>query len=307
VTINPDGVGGDAAVTVGSLDWAVGNTIATPTVAGGNVTNPVVGDKFQVFAQLALGNFQDGNANTIGGLQLNNTYEWTMVAGFREEVVAVSVPTQSADFKVVTGGTNFFEIWYGARNSNALAGTGYNDGTRILQGTILATATDPNTGLTKSGSFSRTGGGVGTNLDGFISDDYPLIDSITGQGSLSFVVDVFAFDDDFFVDPITTLILDYTTEQRLAYNTTNPSALFVNAAGGGAPTLAGATVASIGTCNGCSSASGIPSEPDGGPNEMFQADASTSFKTERIPEPATLALLGVALTGMGFARRRKVV
>jgi hypothetical protein len=314
VAINPDAAGGDPTVTVGTLDWAPGNALATVfNVESGTVTDPAVGDLFQIYAHAALGSFLRPTGSSIGGLNLNGevpdtNYEWTLVTGFLEQVTGVGGVGAGATLNSVTvaGGSNFFEIWYDdTPDSDMLAGTGFNDGLRILSGAVNAGGTSSftrNTASTDPGP-----GGVGNALDQFIDDDYSTIDSINGGGNLTVNVTVTYFDPAYFTDPISALLLAFTTEQKLAFNQTNPSALFVTGPNGLAPSQAGATLASIGNCNGC-----FPGEGgDGvrsGPNEIFQSDATNSFLVERIPEPGTIALLGLGLAGLGFSsRRRKLV
>jgi hypothetical protein len=312
VQIDPDGGGSDGTLQVKTLDWSVGNALATPfRVESGSVTNPEVNDIFQIYAHARLGNFIDPGNNELGSGAPN--YEWTFVAGFLEQVTELTGSGAGASLSsnTVSGGDNFFEIWYDApRDANMLAGTGFNDGTRVLWGTVDSGGTS-----VFERNFQGTGlnspGGLGNNLDQSGDDDnYPDIDSINGGGNLAISVTVDGYLASFFKDTdITKLLLAFTTEQRLAFNQTDPSASFwtYEGVGGGQGYIDGATVASIGTCNGCIPAfdgDGV----DSGPNEIFQSDASNSFLVERIPEPGTIALLGLGLAGLGFSsRRRKLV
>jgi hypothetical protein len=300
VNINPDAAGADPTILVGSLDWNVGNTIAIPIKSqSGYASVPAVGDQFQVFAQAALSAFNNQGGTGINVPGLNGAYEWTFVAGFVEEVVATTT-LPSITTKAVTGGTNFFEIYFDTSpDANSLAGTGFNDGLRILSGTIA-----PTTG-TSAGTFLVTGGGPGTNvpLDGFGgTDNYPDIDSITGLGSLALVINVnlATLNSSFFIDSLIALALDFSTQQNLNFLQTDPSAQLWD----GSAFIPGATVASVGTCNGCVQlVNGIP--VGFGPNNLFQLDPNNAFLVDRVPEPATLALMGLGLAGIGFSTRRR--
>ena len=303
IQINPDAAGGDPTLSVGTLDWAVGNAISI------NAVNQPVGTVFQTYAHAALGGFIDGNGNPIGGLNLNGptaatNYEWTYVAGFQEVVSSITgvVPNGSNTFKTVAGGDNFFKIYYDATpDANNLTGKNFNDGVLILSGTILPFNIATGEG---AGSFNTTGGCGLTgltcgNLDTFGTDNYPLIDTPTGNGASNLNVLVNFADPTFFLQGLglhgSILSLSFDTHQNLPYDQQNPSACFtagtgaqVNGAGGQGTTC----VNSVGAINGIS-----------GPNVMFLTDGNSSAVT--VPEPATVALLGLGLIGLGMTRRRK--
>jgi len=305
IQINPDAGGVDPVLSVGTLDWAVGNAISigvgsTALLEAAFATQT----PFQTYAHARLGNFVDGNGNPIGGINLNGptaatNYEWTYVAGFQEVVSSITgtVPNGSNTFKTVAGGDNFFKIYYDATpDSNNLTGKSFDDGLLILSGTILPFNIATGEGAS---SFNTTGGCGVTgltcgNLDQFDADNYPLIDSPTGNGSSNLVVDVDFADPTFFLAGIEILTLSFDTQQNLPYDQQNPSACFtagtgaqVNGAGGQGTTC----VNSVGAINGIS-----------GPNVMFLTDANSSAT---VPEPATVALLGLGLIGLGMTRRRK--
>ena len=306
IDFNGDGVG---AKQIAGFDPAPGNLISRCAATGsgcvtdvnGKLNLPASGDgtfTLETFGHAALNSasFSDSGGN---GVNFFLPGEWTLVFGFTETAV-ISGSTTTAFLSGPAPGTkNFFELYYDATgNSNMLGGTGFNDGKKILSGTL--NGFDPLDPTFGRADFKVTN--LGDPLDKFNADNYPGKTSVATNGNIQLKLTPTFQDPNFFIDSISGLILQATSQLNLPFIGTNPSGCFVSAPGGGAPSLGGAGASSgAGGQPGCGDTIGAVNGVSG-PNIIFQNDANVSLISP-IPEPTTLALLGGSLLAAGASRR----
>lgn len=264
---DPDGAGPDSSITVSSFDWIPGSAVSLDSVplATGTVTTLLTHSK--------LGNLLNSAGKPILGTGLNSDYELTFVSG--GGLVATVYGTVAVFSFDPNNNTNFFEVyWDGAKDSNALAGTGFNNGTPILRGIVSAA----------SSNFSTFGSPQ--TFDQYVNDDFH-INTVTGTGSSTILVDVTFADPQFFPDPARQpKTLSFNTQQGTPYHQTNPSRVFVGAPGGAAPGVSPV----LGAVNGLD-----------GTDFQFQADANMSLTLEEI-------ILGACrMTGGGVTEDGEII
>ena len=273
ITFDFDGPGGNAAVTgVVGFDYAPGNILAvnsTPLVPGANFTS---------YYQATLQALQ----TTGGNVAPPAGREVTIVAQVNEQVA--SFVAGVANFNVLGGS---YSVYAGPANANNLAGTGFNDGTLILSGSL-------------------TGGGINNftftpntvQFDQFNTNDYPGVLALFGIGGFLTNATV-GFSDPNFINLLGQAFASssFNGNTQSFFNTVDPSMSFANAGYVPAP--------SRGMVNGVS-----------GPDSQFQIDANQAFEFRTlpppppppgIPEPASLATFAVVLGvgAAGVARKRR--
>lgn len=285
-TFDTNGSAAGGQITgVTTFDWLPGNALAV----GGNPTGGLqTGNTVQLLYQANLGVLTDGSVplyanNGAGG------FFFTAVAVFNETATVTGGGINSTF--TMAPGTSLFRIYATPALGNNLAGTGFTTGTVILSGTL--------TGITSS-NFTVTTDPI-THLpvptqtfDQFGTNNYVGTSTIVGSGSTDLVWKISSWDAAFF--PTLSLGMNLITAINSSlvdpFQQVDPSRLFSSNA------IANGDLASnIGTCNGCFHSTG-PNL-----NFQFQADANSSLQT--VPEPGSLALLGIALGGLGALSLRR--
>jgi len=308
VLIDPDGAGSNyGTISVTSLNWLAGNAVA---IGAGGSAGQSFSDWFndlngsgltlETVYQAQLNTFVDNASGSTSPPVALTSGQWTVVARFTE--IATANGANSIDLTPTIGRVS---IYYNPTLvANDISGLGYTAGTEILRGTIVG-------GL--GGFDNKTQANPVknpiTDLDRFGTNNRPNIFSDRGSGQSTLYIDIGATAGDFtdaafFKSNITTFnfstdgIEDANDTGQLVdpFNQANPSKQVY----GYTPvygTTGGLTV------NGeLAAIDPVTGKFLTNSDFQFQTTNVTSFNA--IPEPSTLAIAGLGMTGLMLRRRK---
>lgn len=271
ITFDPDGAGPLAPIQAASFDLLPGNSLNQGVLASPN-------GHFTNLFQARLGSFLDQNGNVIPVPGLNdpnspNHFEITIVSQFDLDITGLfpgPVTTTTSALSPLQR-QNFLRFYYDSNvNASDLAGTGFTDGTMILDGTATFVG----------GSFSEFSFLPPAPFDQFGTNNYPGVTSNTGIGGTTVDAAVSFTDNNFFTASPAVISLNASTTNSEPFSQANPSHQFF-----------GSIPANIGAVNGVS-----------GPDIQLQTDAVASFVV--VPEPGSVMFLTLGALAMGIRRRR---
>ncbi|GFM33184.1 PEP-CTERM sorting domain-containing protein [Desulfovibrio subterraneus] len=292
IFFDPTGTGSmDGAFEISGLDWNVGAGVAVDSVI------PADGSTWThnsyVYMQSLLSVFNLAG----GGVQAVNGYEVTAIAGFEE---VGTYTANEVNFALKNPDNSYFQAFWDA-DSDANVNTGYNDGTKILDGIF--------TDVQKS-DFELTGNLVDFDSSG--ADTMPGYGAMEGSGNTIATITLNYLNPFFFLlDQATQDALDagslyftltFKAGQSLPFEEALPPTESIDTKDGNVIEIDYEGLAGFGDYD---HIVGAPNG-DGSPGDfVFQIDGSSKFGT--VPEPATILLSGLGLLVLGFFCRKNQV
>jgi hypothetical protein len=277
IQFDPDGLGPAPAINVLSVDYLPGNGVIQGI---GDITSTTPGSRTgNLIYQARVGAFRNQLNQAVIPAGLNSAFEITVVMTVPVSMLFDPLSPPNTTFNYTASGPGTYQ-WYFDNNlgtqANDLAGTGFNDGLLILNGTL--------NGLSGVSQLIPSVGPL-PPLDGHTTNNYPGIVSLRTTGGSTQDIDLppGSLNPTFFLAPSPPSLISMVSDNQNSvtpFTAVDPSALFLGAA------------PNHGSVNGL------------GSDFQFQSDGNASFTT--VPEPASIALCGCGLLGMlVFARRSK--